>query len=117
MQSPSKTNRPSTLLSGLYLGFFLLGTAIPMYFFVQHFLSQGFSFSLFLAQAFVNPVASALTNDLLISSFVFWLFAGVQLKAKGQLNRLVVFIVLNLLIGLSCALPAYFWWSMRQQKA
>ncbi len=116
MQSSSSITPSKSFLSWVYFDFLLLGVAVPMYFFGKHFLAHGFSLPLLLEQAFVNPVATALTSDLLISSFVFWLFAGMQLQAKGQLHRLVIFIALNLGIGLSCALPAYLWWSRRQHQ-
>ena len=41
-----------------------------------------------------------------ISSLVFWAFMLSQ-KEKGPAP--LRFIVLNLFVGLSCALPAYFW--------
>lgn len=116
MLSLTQHRRSATLLRWTYFDLLLLGVAVPLYFLIQHFSSHGFSVTLFFAEAFSNPVATALTSDLLISSCVFWVFAAVQLKAKDQLNLLVIFIALNLLIGLSCALPAYFWWSTHQTK-
>ncbi len=117
MNKNPNASRQQSILRWIYLDLTVIGAAIPLYYFVQHFSELGFSLSLLLAQAFANPVATALTSDLLISSFVFWIFAGVQLHAKGQVKSLAIFILLNLMIGLSCALPAYLWWSTRQQQA
>ena len=55
---------------------------------------------------FVNGAVGGFTADLLISSFVFWaaMFSNSEDGSKPW-----AFIVLNLCIGLSCALPAYLW--------
>ena len=55
----------------------------------------------------INGAAAGITADILFSSFVFWLFIYTQYR-KGGPNPLL-FIVLNLTIGLSCALPAYLY--------
>lgn len=58
----------------------------------------------FIAALFVNGAAGGFTADLLISSFAFWVFLFAQ-KAP----RIPIYIALNLTIGLSCALPLYFY--------
>ena len=59
-----------------------------------------------MAALFVNDAVGGFTAELLISSFVFWvaMFSNSEDGPKAW-----AFIVLNLYIGLSCALPAYLW--------
>lgn len=57
---------------------------------------------------FVNGAAGGFSTDLLFTSLVFWLFMLVQQRrSKGPAPYL--FIVLNFVVGLSCALPACFY--------
>lgn len=95
-------------LRNLYLALAIIGAAIPYYFFTQHFDSVGFGVLDFAAATFANPAASGFTADLLISSFIFWI-AMFHKRSKGDGPKPLLFILLNLFIGLSCALPAYLY--------
>ena len=53
---------------------------------------------------FVNGVAGGFTADVLISSAVFWIYLF-----SRNTSQIWMYIALNLLIGLSCALPLYLW--------
>jgi len=90
----------------LYLGLAFAGAIVPYIYFIQHFSNTGFGLSDFLAAVFANPAAGGFTADLLISSFVFWI-AMFHRRSLGKGPKPLLFIVLNLTIGLSCALPAY----------
>ena len=91
----------------IYLALALIGAAIPLLLFAGHFAAEGFSPAAFVAAAFANPAAAGFTADVLLSSFVFWLWM------RGRDGpRPWPFILLNLGIGLSCALPAYFYASL-----
>ena len=59
----------------------------------------------FVPALFANSAAGGFTADILISSAVFW---GFMFSAKTG-PKPWLFIVLNLSIGLSCALPAYLY--------
>tara|TARA_B110000881_G_C18350326_1_gene401137 strand:- start:383 stop:634 length:252 start_codon:yes stop_codon:yes gene_type:complete len=61
-----------------------------------------------MSSLFANFSAGGFSADLLITSFVFWIYMFNKIK-DGQPKH-YVFIILNLTIGLSCALPAYFYW-------
>ncbi len=100
----------------LYLVLAVVGAVVPYLFFLQHFSSEGFGLVGFVNALFANPAASGFTADLLITSSVFWIFMFHQHK-RGKGPRPVIFIVLNLLIGLSCAFPAYLYARERQQPA
>ena len=90
----------------LYLALAVVGTVVPYYFFVQHFGDEGYGLGSFLAAVFANPAASGFTADLLISSPVFWIWMFQQRRRRNGPSPWL-FMVLNLAIGLSCALPAY----------
>ena len=101
-------------MKNVYLGLAIAGAVIPYYFFLQHFGSEGLYLGPFLMQAFANPVAAGFAADLFISSFVFWAY---MFSADSSAPRPWAFIVINLLIGLSCALPAYLYWRARSAAA
>ena len=91
-----------------YLVLAILGAIAPYFFFFQYFSSEGLNLTGFVSALFVNGAVSGFTADLLITSLVFWI-AMYQQKGKGRGPNPIPFIALNLLIGLSCALPAYMY--------
>ena len=93
----------------LYLILAVLGAVIPYVFFAQ-FLFE-YDVGDFPRALFVNGAAGGFTADLLISSAVFWAFLW-QKKAR----RAWIYIVINLTIGLSCALPAFLYVESRRQS-
>lgn len=95
-------------IRSVYLMLAIIGTVIPYIFFVQHFDANGFSVSDFVSALFMNAAASGFTTDLLISSFVFWI-AMFHRRKQGNGPNPALFVVLNVTIGLSCALPAYLY--------
>ncbi|MDA0679912.1 MAG: DUF2834 domain-containing protein [Proteobacteria bacterium] len=92
----------------LYLGLAIVGAVVPYIFFVQHFADSGFGLPGFIASLFANPAAGGFTADLLITSGIFWI-AIFHRRSLGKGPKPWLFIVLNLTIGLSCALPAYLY--------
>jgi hypothetical protein len=92
----------------LYLSLAILGAVIPCAFFFGFFQANGINVSVFVKGLFANGASGGFTADLLISSFVFWLFMFVEAK-RGRSPSPYIFIALNLTIGLSCALPTYLY--------
>ncbi len=92
----------------IYLVLAIIGAIIPYIFFIQHFGAAGFGLMDFISALFVNSAASGFTSDLLITSLVFWI-AMYQRRSQGKGPNPAFFILLNLAIGLSCALPAYLY--------
>ncbi len=90
----------------LYLVLAIVGAVLPYVFFLQHFSNEGFSLSGFVAALFANPAAGGFTADLLFTSVVFWIFMFQQRRREKGPSP-AFFVALNLLIGLSCAVPAY----------
>ena len=93
-------------LKTVYLVLAILGAAIPIVFFASFALDNGLDLFAFVGALFVNGAAGGFTADLLISSFVFWIY---MFSNPEDGPKPWAFIALNLCIGLSCALPAYLW--------
>ena len=92
----------------LYLFLTIIGAIVPYVFFFQFIQAEGLNIPAFISALFVNGAAGGFSADLLLSSCIFWLFMFRQVKeSDGPKPHL--FIVLNLTIGLCCALPAYLY--------
>lgn len=91
-------------MKNFYLFAAIAGAVVPYVFFVNFFLSEGVALPTFLAGLFANGAAGGFTADVLISSAVFWRYL-----ISNKSSRIWVYIILNLTIGLSCALPYYLY--------
>ena len=100
----------------IYLIFAILGAVIPYVFFIQHFTSDGMNLAVFVRALFANGAAGGFTADLLLTSCVFWIFMFRQ-RSRGKGPAPLLFVLLNLLIGLSCAFPAYLYARERPEGA
>ena len=92
-------------MKNVYLILAILGAIVPYVFFLQFFADAGFDAVGLLVAGFANGAAGGFTADLFFSSFVFWLYMFKRDAGPSPW----LFIVLNLTIGLSCALPAYLY--------
>ena len=92
-------------MKNVYLVLAIVGAVIPMVFFSIFFAESGFALPDFVSALFVNGAAGGFTADLLITSLVFWIY----LFSRTDGPKPWLFVVLNLTIGLSCALPAYLY--------
>lgn len=91
-----------------YLGLAIAGAIIPYAFFIRHFSAAGLGMGEFLRAVFANAAAGGFAADLVISSLVFWVVMIRQrLQRRGPAPA--PFILLNLVVGLSCALPAWLY--------
>ncbi|MFM2340233.1 MAG: Terpene cyclase [Candidatus Parcubacteria bacterium] len=62
-------------LKQIYFGAFVIGTAVPTYFAVSFMIHDGALNVLgFIRDLFANYASSTFSSDLLIASFVFWIF-------------------------------------------
>jgi hypothetical protein len=89
-----------------YLLLAVLGAIVPCMFFGDFMLDHGVNLTEFLRQLFVNSPASGFTSDLLITSAAFWIWSFCEARLQGMRNWWV-YVVLNLGVGLSCALPLF----------
>jgi hypothetical protein len=90
----------------LYLLLAVIGAIVPVIFFISWIQLHGFDLYRFMEDAFVNGASSGLTADLLVSSVVFWV-AAFELWRRDRGPVPWPFILANLCIGLSFALPLY----------
>ena len=81
----------------------IIGTLLPYCFFYNQIVSSDFEWGNLLSLIFPTYAATGFVVDLLISSFIFWIyiFNRVNKVLFGQI------VILNLAIGLSAALPYY----------
>lgn len=98
-------------MKNVYLVLAILGTALPCYFFLQPTGLPQVGVTGAVALAFANPIAAGFATDLIISSIVFWIF---MFAANENAPRPWPFILLNCLVGLSAALPAYLFWQTQR---
>ena len=90
----------------LYLILALIGATIPYVFFIGFIQENGLDMMAFLEAAFANGAAGGLTSDLLISSLAFWAVL-IKLWRNDKGPAPWIFIIVNLIVGLSFALPLY----------
>lgn len=103
-------------LSALYFIAFLVGTLTPLYFIIKFIREAGgIQLLVFIDQLFANYAASTFSSDLLICSFIFWIFM-VHDKKNRNIPSLLYFITLNLTIGLSSAFPLYLYFREQSKK-
>ena len=100
-------------MKNVYLILAIVGAVVPYLFFIQFFADAGIDLPSFVSALFANGAAGGFTADLLITSLVFWIYMFSNREGPAPW----LFIVLNLTIGLSCALPAYIYASMRSAEA
>ena len=91
----------------IYLIAAVVGAILPYIFFVSFVSAEGLDIPGFLSGLFANGAAGGFSADLLFSSFVFWLWSFHDARDHG-VERWWLIPVLNLTIGLSAALPLYF---------
>ena len=95
-------------MKNLYLLLAIVGAIIPYWFFIPFIQAEGLDIRRFVSALFVNGAAGGFSADLLLASFVFWIFMFQKVKESNG-PKPYLFIVLNLTIGLCCALPAYLY--------
>jgi len=110
---PSFTHNLTPNMKHLYLILAFVGAVVPYLFFIAFFREAGINLAGFVAGAFANGAAGGFAADLLISSLVFWLFMFSRWRAGANTPHPGWFILLNLTIGLSCALPAFLYFEER----
>lgn len=96
----------------LYLAAAIVGAVVPYVFFIDFFLAEGVALTTFVSALFANGAAGGFTADLLITSAVFWTWL-----VANRVPNVWLYIIVNLTIGLSCALPLYLYMREREISA
>ena len=97
----------------LYLVAAILGTILPLSQFVPFLAAHGFDMPLFFRQLFENSVSAFFGMDVIVSSLVLWLFAFSEGRRRGMRN-LWLYVVCNLAVGVSLALPLFLFFRERK---
>ena len=90
----------------LYLLLAILGAVLPLSQFIPFLTTHGFDLKLFFAYLFSNSVSGFFGMDVIVSSVVLWLFVFSEGRRLGM-RRLWVYVVCNLAVGVSLALPLF----------
>ena len=90
----------------LYLLLAVVGTILPLRYFIRFLMQNGLDLSLLLRQLFQNDISTAFGLDVIVSSVVLWLFVFSEGKRLGM-KQLWVYIVCNVFVGVSMALPLF----------
>lgn len=91
-----------------YLVMAIIGAVVPFVFYAQHFTLQGADPTAFLSAAVATPAVRGLTADLVLSSLAFCALMVHERRRRNGPHP-ILFVAFNLLIGLSCAIPAYLY--------
>ncbi len=115
MSNAIKTHSKTNWKQRLYFALTIIGTAVPLYLLTNYYATEGFSVQKILSQAMANGSSTIFTWDVLVSALVFcvWVICERELF-EDKKKFTFLFLILNLFVGVSCALPAYLWWRERQ---
>jgi hypothetical protein len=97
----------------IYLIAAILGTVLPLSQFVPFVAANGLDMSLFMRQLFQTPVSGFFAMDVLVSSLVLWVFVFSEGRRRGM-NNLWLYVVCNLIVGVSLALPLFLFFRERR---
>ena len=97
----------------LYLVLCILGIVLPSSQLVPFLLDHGLDLPLILEQLFANRISSFFGLDVIVSSLVLWVLVFSE-GPRQQMRHLWVYIVSNLLLGVSLGLPLFLY--MRERK-
>jgi len=89
-----------------YLALCIIGTLLPLGFFVPFLREHGLNLRLMVTQLFANPTAAFFGMDVLVSSVVLWTL--VLREGRGLKYRWLP-LVANLVVGVSLGLPLFLY--------
>lgn len=104
------------MLQWIYLLGAVLGTVLPMSQFLPFVAANGLDMRLFMQQLFQTHVSGFFAMDVLVSSFVLWVFVFSEGRRRGM-TKLWVYVVANLIVGVSLALPLFLFFRERKMIA
>lgn len=90
----------------VYLILSIIGFVLPYSQLIPFVANSGLDFPLLESQLFANRISSAFALDVFVSSVVFWFFLFREGR-RLQMKFLWLYIVFNLTVGLSFALPLF----------
>ena len=97
----------------LYLICAILGAILPLSQLLPFLAQNGFDIPLLFRQLFANHISAFFGLDVIVSSVVLWLFVFSEGRRRGMKN-LWLYILCNLLVGVSLALPLFLFFRERR---
>jgi len=98
-------------LRHVYLVLCVVGALLPYSQLIPWFLEHGLDFSFFLDQLFANRIGGFFGLDVIVSSFVLWIFVFSEGRRVGM-RHLWLPVLASLVVGVSLGLPLFLY--MRQ---
>lgn len=99
----------------LYLITFILGTMLPLSQLIPFLMEYGFNVPLLFKQLFQTHASAFFGLDVIVSSVVLWLFVFSEGR-RLRMKNLWVYILCNLAVGVSSALPLFLFFRERRLK-
>ena len=93
-------------MKSLYLVAAILGAALPLSQLIPFLKTHGLDLSLFFTLLFSNSVSGFFGMDVIVSSIVLWIFVFSEGRRLGM-KHLWLYVVCNLAVGVSLALPLF----------
>ncbi|HEX8919850.1 MAG TPA: DUF2834 domain-containing protein [Pyrinomonadaceae bacterium] len=100
----------------LYLVAAIVGTALPLSQLMPFLMAHGFDIPLLFRQLFQNHASGFFALDVIVSSVVLWLFVYVEGR-RLRMRYLWLYVLCNLAVGVSSALPLFLFFRERRLKA
>jgi lysylphosphatidylglycerol synthetase-like protein (DUF2156 family) len=97
----------------VYLILAILGTVLPLSQFAPFLVANGLNLRLFFEQLFQNHISSFFAMDVIVSSLALWVFVFSEGRRR-QMKNLWIYVVCNLLVGVSLALPLFLYFRERR---
>lgn len=101
------------MIQYLYLILCVAGTVLPYSQFLPFLAEHGINVRVFVEQLFDNRISSLFGFDVIVSSAVLWAFVLMEGR-RQRMKHLWVYILCNLAVGVSLALPLFLY--MRERK-
>ncbi|MBE9006737.1 DUF2834 domain-containing protein [Fortiea sp. LEGE XX443] len=101
------------MVKATYIALCVMGTILPYSQFISFLWEHGVDIKLFFEQLFVNKISGFFGMDVLVSSFVLWLFVYAE-GTKLKMSNLWIYVACNLLVGVSLGLPLFLLMRQRQ---
>jgi len=100
----------------LYLILAVLGAVLPFWQLFPFLAEHGLNLPLLFQQLFANHVSGFFGLDVIVSSVVLWLFVFSEGRRR-RMRNLWIYILCNLLVGVSLALPLFLFFRERKLSA
>ena len=97
----------------LFLAGAILGTVLPLSFFIPLVAAEGLDVAGFWRQLFQNHVSAFFAMDVVVSAMVLWLFVFVEGRRR-EMKHLWAYVVCTLVVGVSLALPLFLFFRERK---